>query len=205
MNGGNEREAGIRRHTTVTVESHGGLSLFSIAADVALFYHTALGLARRTAGVYQQGQSLSPHLSLTGDSLLANGSRQFVGIENGYASTINHQPSTINHQPAPSQHFAVGYQQFGTAVAHHEVQSFGRIGRIQRHIGTACRQYAQRSNSHPLVAGNQNPHHIPLGESVSYDFLRNTTGQCHHVTIGVAYMIINHCDILRRHSGLMPY
>ena len=131
------------------------------------------------------------------------GNWQFIGIENRNFGILRFYIPVINSQSALSEHFTVGYQQFGTAVAQHEVQALSGVGRIQRHIGTACCQYAQGCDSEPLVAGNQNAYDILLGQSGLGDFLCYTTSLSHHVTIGVAHLIIYDCNILRRHGGLM--
>ena len=50
----------------------------------------------------------------------------------------------------------VGNQQLGIGILHHEVQTFLRIGGVQRLIGTAGLQHSQRGYGHPLTAWYQN-------------------------------------------------
>ncbi len=108
----------------------------------------------------------------------------------------------------------------GTGILHHEVQALLRIAGVQRLIGTAGLQYAERGDDHPLRAGNEDGNHsFMLGGSQFFTFhfylftyIRgNAVAQLVDLLVGIA-MVLEHHSLLvgrslcltaeQRHDGL---
>ena len=63
----------------------------------------------------------------------------------------------------------VGNEQSGSSIFHHEVQTLLRISGVQRLVGTAGLQHAERGNSHPLAARNDDRHGIANAQALGCD------------------------------------
>ena len=157
--------------------------------EVAVRQLTALGQTCRTGSVEQNEQILRSH-GRTGKLSLR---KRCEVLRQQHVALV-----FVNNRTE----FLFGDEQFGVGVLHHEVESLGRVGRVERLISTAGFEYAKRGDGHPLAARDEDRDDVFMLEALAHDVGRDAVGQFVHFAVGVAAVRINHCDVVGRLCGL---
>ena len=196
---GIEAVAGIGCHLVLRFETIITLVPMAEADKVAMRQLTPLGDTRGARSVEQDEEALR----------LGFGRQDSSGRQTGQVLRQQHIALILIHHRAQ---LLIGYQQTGTRILHHEVQTLLWIARVERLVGTTGLQHTQRRDGHPLATRNQHRHHILQPEALGCYFAGDAVAEVIHLGIGVALALIDHSRVLRRllrlsakqrHDGLL--
>ena len=163
------------------------------AHEVAMREPHALGHARRARRVQQYEQvarlHVNPHVS-------------DISAEGGQVAHVRHDENlAVVIGDKPPQLFGRN-QQLRPGVADHEIQALGRICRVERLVGAAGAQNAERCNRHPEAARHEHRHDIAAAESQVRRVSGKPAGQI--VELAVRQLIVfedgGHVAGIRRRS-----
>ena len=85
---------------------------------------------------------------------------------------------------------------FGIGVLGHKFQALLRIGGVQRKVGAAGFEHAQRGEHHIFVAPQHNAHHA-LGRDAALDVGGQVVCQFVHLAVGQARVFIHDRGVVR--------
>ena len=111
-----------------------------------------------------------------------------------YVKTV--KPST----PLSSRRGVGGeaYQQFRTGILHHKVQTLLRVSWVERLVGAASLQHAERGDGHPLATGNEHRNDILGFETLRDDIGGNAVAHLIDLRIRKPLFFIDHGHIVGR-------
>ncbi|RMQ91116.1 hypothetical protein ALP97_02048 [Pseudomonas salomonii] len=97
----------------------------------------------------------------------------------------------------------LGQQQLQTAVLDHALQAFGRVFRVQRHIGATALEHRQQADDHFQGTVHRNAHQRVGADAQRDQAMGQAVGAQVEVGVGHTLLIQDQRDVLRVQRGLL--
>ena len=179
---GVETETGIPRHAGVFRKAHIVHMPAAEQVHIPVGEHASLGRAGGAAGIQEEEKVVFRRgaFGLSGMQLLDIGR-----FDDGNLRVLEKGKEVF-----------VGDQHPGIGVLHHELEALRRIGRVQREVGAAGLEHAQRGDHHVFVP-SQHDAHDAFGRDPALDIGGQVIGQFIDLSIGEADVFVNEGDVVR--------